>query len=236
MANLPNLFRLQEIESRRLTLRKKRQQLDEDPDVKRRSEQIKGVAEQLKMAQTKRQSALAKQRQLELDLQSGQERLKAENNKLYSGSITNSRELEQIQQKVSEYAKKCSQTEEELLQFMEHDEQAAGEIAGLTKVLAGLEQELAQAKQHQAGLILEITMEEQELEDDEALVITAIPADWLERFRRIAKSHNGVGIAKVKTDSCGACHISLSESMLQKVKRGEDTLLYCENCGRILFY
>ncbi len=236
MANLPNLFRLQEIESRRLTLRKKRQQLDEDPEVKSRSAQIKNIAEQLKTAQTKRQSALAKQRQLELDLQSGQERLKSENNKLYSGSVTNSRELEQIQQKVSEYTKKCSQIEEELLQFMENDEQAAGEIAGLTRVLTGLEQELIQAKQHQTGQILEITMEEQELEDEEASVITAIPAEWLERFRRIAKSHNGVGIAKVKTNSCGACHISLSESMLQKVKRGEDILLYCENCGRILFY
>ncbi len=236
MANLPNLFRLQEIDSRLAALQKLRQRIAADPDLAERQKAWQTSGALLKEAEAEQHNHATKQRRLELELKTCQEHLAVEERKLYNGSVSSSRELEKIQQKVAEYSKQRSALEDELLQSMEGEEQQADKVKRLLKIQAETAREMELLKQKNAQQLLEITMEEQDLTEEAERVSATLPGEWLERYRRIAKSHQGVGIAKVKSNSCGACHISLSESMLQKVKRAEDTLLFCESCGRILYY
>jgi predicted nucleic acid-binding Zn-ribbon protein len=84
--------------------------------------------------------------------------------------------------------------------------------------------------------VFENKLELAELDSELNELMTSVPEEWINKLARIADSHNGVGIAQIKSGCCGACHVSLAESLLQRAKRGEDQILLCENCGRIIFY
>ncbi|TCL61538.1 putative nucleic acid-binding Zn-ribbon protein [Hydrogenispora ethanolica] len=236
MVNLPHLYRLQEIEGRLLALQKLRLRIAEDPELKERQKAWQNSDQLLKESEAERQRLQTNQRRLELELKTCQEHLAAEERKLYGGGVSSARELEQLQQKAAEYAKKRAALEDDLLQLMEGEEQLSAKLSQLTAIRDETVGVLEQLKQEHARQLLEVTIEEQDLTEEAEQVAAKLPKDWLERYRRIAKSHHGIGMAKVKSNSCGACHISLSESMLQNVKRAEDTLLFCESCGRILYY
>jgi uncharacterized protein len=150
--------------------------------------------------------------------------------------VTNSRELELIQQKVGEYKKTIAKLEDEILQLMEQDDALTNQSSEFKIKAEALEREITTLKKETKRKLSEINLEIEGLEMDLNGVVSRVPQEWLERYHKIAKAHHGVGIAQVKTGNCGACHVSLSELFLQKVKRGDDAIHYCENCGRILYY
>jgi predicted nucleic acid-binding Zn-ribbon protein len=236
MAILPLLYRIQEIESRVAVLAKSLATLAADPNLLALQGLLQELAVVAQAKEIELQRVKTRQRQLDPELQLYQERLRHEEKRLYDGSVTHARELEQIQQKATEYRSAQSKIEEEILQLMETDEQLTTELQQLAQrqQTAGQEQQQIQAELKQQSFAL--IVEKEELQAELAELEPQIPPEWLERYRRIAKAHREIGIAKVKQDSCGACHVSLADFHLQQVKRGEDKLQFCENCGRILYY
>lgn len=236
MANLPLLLQLQTIDSRTQVLNRLREETQQHQNL---------TALELLMAEleTDRKLKTAQQadgrsilRRLELDLKTCQERLRSEETRLYGGTISNSRELEKIQQKSAELRKNQAELEEQILSRMETDEQLTQELESSQKRLTAALQESGGYRQEIEHRLLEIAIEAEGLEQERQDLEARIPPEWLERYRKIAKAHHGLAITKMKTSRCGACHVEVSESLLQKAKRGDDALVYCENCGRILFY
>ena len=236
MAYLPVLFRIQEIHNRQRILKKLLTEAQQRPDLLGLSDK---KADYLKKAGAiaKRQDLLRKtQSQLDLDLKSCLAKIKQEETKLYSGSVVNSRELEQIQSKILEYTNTKEKIEESIYQSMEEEEKLVNTKAGIDRKRQSSDQQLAIIEAETRQKVFEINLEAAELESELNELLPKVPGEWLDRLEKIAGSHNGVGIAQIKSGCCGACHVSLSESLLQKVKRGEDQILLCENCGRIIFY
>ncbi len=236
MANLPGLFQVQTIETRLAALKKEQEQARNSPPLAQTEAALGEMNSRLDEMEKKLQTIQSSNRKLDLELKSHQEHLAAEEKKLYGGSVTSSRELEQIQQKVAEYKNAITKLEDEILQLLEQEETLAEQKAELQKrradherVCKALQEE---TKRKSGELNIDIVGLEQELTEAAAQV----PVEWLERYRKIAKAHHGIGIAQIKNSNCGACHVSLSEMLLQKAKRGDDVMIYCENCGRILFY
>jgi predicted nucleic acid-binding Zn-ribbon protein len=236
MAILPLLYRIQEIESRLAELERNLADLQQNPNWKA----VRLLQDELKRSMDRSETDLkkvkSKQRQLDLELKTCQERLGNEENKLYGGAVAQARELEQIQQKVGEYLNQRTRIEEELLHTMEQDEELVAQQGELNVRMgkAREEQDRIEAKLRERSLEVDFETEKLRMELEE--LVPQIPPEWLERYRKIAKAHRGIGIAKLKQNSCGACHVKLSDSRLNQVKRGADKLQYCENCGRILFY
>ncbi len=236
MPKLPKLFRYQEIQTRLQALERLKVQLERDSNLVQWEEKYReSQSLHTRAAQGLKQSQ-GSLRRLESELSSCQEHIRSGEEKLYGGRISSSRELEQIQQKALEYSKQRAALEEQILGIMEDEERLGAELESLTRVMAGIEKEITALRGELSRQQLEIAMEEADLKDEAAGLSGELPVDWLEKFHRLAKSKLGTGIARVKSNSCGACHISLSESLLQQVKRGEDALLFCESCGRILFF
>lgn len=236
MAILPLLHRVQEIESRLVMIEQSLRQLKENPNLKALKLLQQELDQTIRKAETELAQLRSKQSRSDLELQSCQERLQLEEGKLYSGSIVQPRELEQVQQKVVEYQSLRSRLEEEILELMEKDETQSAGLAELLKRQKGTANELVKLERELKQQASEVIFEQEQLALELEDLLPQIPADWLEKYRRIAGSHRGVGIARLRQNSCGACHVSLSESKLQQVKRGEDKLNFCENCGRILYY
>ena len=236
MANLPVLGRVQEIETRLRLLDRNIAQLKEEPELLTFRQQLREVQDQLKATAAEQSRVRVDLNKLDLDLKSVLDHIKTVEAKLYSGASVPARELELLQQKAAEYGVTKFKLEDDLLQQMEADEALTAQSQGLQQVAAKLTREIA-AKEEQLELgIGEINLEVQVLQLELDDLVPTVPVEWLERYHRIAKAHNGVGIAKIKSNSCGACHVSLSDMFLLKLKRGEDVLNFCETCGRIVYY
>jgi predicted nucleic acid-binding Zn-ribbon protein len=236
MANLPILFQIQTLESRLAALKQAEEGLIHHAELLGLEKQEKEMLQVLQRVKEERRAANSSQQRLDLELKACQEHIRGEENKLYGGAITSPRELELIQQKISEYQKNKTRLEDEILKLMEADEKSHEKESALQKKAESISQEIAKRKRDVKRQLQEISMETQDLRGQLEGLLPQIPPEWLERYRKIAKAHNGVGIAKIKGDTCGGCHISMSDGMLQKAKRGEDVMVFCENCGRILYY
>lgn len=66
-------------------------------------------------------------------------------------------------------------------------------------------------------------------------LIESVPAEVNDLYERIRKARQGVAIAEVREGFCSACHVSLRPQRFNEVI-GNDTLMTCENCGRIIYY
>lgn len=236
MAYLPVLFQIQTFESRLLALKKDEAQVKNDPKIAETEATLVKMNALAAGLEKKRQASQSANRKLELELKTCQEHMRSEEKKLYGGSVTNPRELGQIEQKVAEYKHLAGKLEDEILQLMEQDETLGKQISVLKKKKAACERELAALKTAASQKLAEISIEIMEVENELREITPKVPEEWLARYQKIAGSHNGIGIAQVKAGNCGACHVSLSDMLLQKVKRGDDVIVCCENCGRILYF
>jgi len=66
-------------------------------------------------------------------------------------------------------------------------------------------------------------------------IVATVKPQLLSAYERIRKKWNGVAVAEATDGRCSACQIVLRPQFLQDLRRG-DELMFCESCGRILFY
>lgn len=236
MANLPILFQVQTIESRLQALKKDEGLVRNDPKLAQLEMLLNETKVQITDLENKRRGNQSSNRKMDLELKTCQEHVAAENKKLYGGSVTSSRELELIQQKVAEYKNTAGKLEDDILKLLEQDDSFGEQLAALRKRQVACEQELAALRVQAAQKLREISITAEGLETELSEVSVQVPEEWLARYHKIAGAHYGIGISQVKNGNCGACHVSLSDMLLQKVKRGDDVIVCCENCGRILYY
>ena len=57
----------------------------------------------------------------------------------------------------------------------------------------------------------------------------------LAAYERIRKGKNGLAIVPIRKRACGGCFKTLPPQKIQEVRR-TDSILTCENCGRILYW
>ncbi|MGE4384839.1 MAG: zinc ribbon domain-containing protein [Endomicrobiaceae bacterium] len=61
-----------------------------------------------------------------------------------------------------------------------------------------------------------------------------INVNILSQYERIRENRNGIGLALVDGDSCGACNMVIRPQLINQATKCKE-LVYCDNCSRILF-
>ena len=71
--------------------------------------------------------------------------------------------------------------------------------------------------------------------DARAAAADGLPPAVVAEYDRLRARLGGIGAAPLVNGRCGGCHLSLSASELDALRRQPpDALLCCEQCGRIL--
>ena len=95
---------------------------------------------------------------------------------------------------------------------------------------AKLEGEKADAKKRTSADQQELT----KLSDERRATAGGMTPAGLQAYERIRKMR-GNATAELVGGRCSACHVTQRPHFIQELKRG-DKLMFCESCGRMLFY
>lgn len=179
------------------------------------------------------QKATASQQDLELAVKSLETKRATVHHKLYSGRVTNPKELGDLQKDEEMIDAQIGQQEERLLEAMDVTEAAKKTADALAAALSVAKKRwqdiMAKTKAETARLTHEIAAL-QPLRAERAAVVDRT---LLRRYDEIRSRREGVGMAVTGNDSCPACHIKLTTQVINRLRAAEELTL-CDNCGRIL--
>ena len=171
--------------------------------------------------------------EVENQIESVGEKRKESEERLYSGEVSNTKELQDIQLEVESLTRRLTQLDEQQLHFMmerdaasaDHDEKQSALDETTTRFQA-LQDELTSEKAD-----LKATIESMMGERRAALQQVPEPAVKLYNGMRAAKANRPV--SELRDRACTVCGIEQNQLVIAAINRG-DQLVRCNSCERIL--
>ncbi len=170
---------------------------------------------------------------LELAIKSLGEKAAAAEKRLYGGTVTNPKVLQDLQEEIASLKRRRAKQEDDLLEAM-----IALETGQETYDQA--DQNLSTAKeawQHeQADGIAEQNRLQQalaELQPQREAALPDLTAESLAVYESQRASKRGHVAAELRDGMCATCGVGQTTTLIQQVRQGRD-LVPCANCGRIL--
>lgn len=154
--------------------------------------------------------------------------------KLYGGTISNPKELQDLQLESEALRRHMETLEERLLESLVALEdaeslrqQAADALEsaqiGARRLHAALEQEQA-----------ELDANREKLETERELAVINVAGDDYQLYSELRSSMGSLVVAKVSVESCGVCGVTLSSAHKQEA-RSQSALSRCTQCNRLLY-
>ena len=152
--------------------------------------------------------------------------------KLYSGRITSTKELANLQHEVDGLKAHRSHLEDKALEVMEQVEQAEASVATTGEELKKLETEWQNQQQQLSADMERVKAVLADLRHKRQVLSDKIDPQMVALYQQLRKQ-KVTAVARVEQGICGGCRISLSTANLQQVRSG--SLVQCTNCGRLLY-
>ena len=222
------LHKLQQLD---IELERRRQTIDEVTCQLTENEALVAAESQLASRTQQLEETGKRQKDVEWELKD-LEKINSLDNKLYSGTVGNPKELVNLKQEVDSLKKKSRAKEDELLELMGQTEELQTKVEAGSREFQELEQEWQQKRQ---VLTARKTAAETELAGftgSRQGLAQRISAEALSLYEHI-NSSKGQAIAKVEQGRCQGCYITLPTGQWQRARAGE--LVQCSSCSRILY-
>lgn len=171
----------------------------------------------------------------ELNLQSVEEKIKNFQQKLYSGQVTNPKELSSIEKEIEMLGKSRGSLDERILGLYDQVEAQRTEVGKYESAISRLKKKiaaiLADYNQKSGELNKEIESLTSKRRD---AIMQVTDKTLLQRYESVRSRHKDTGLALVENNKCGGCHTGLTV-YTQRLLWADEGFHTCENCGRILY-
>jgi len=223
--------RLRQLQVADLEIKEKRRILHDIISRLERSEAVASAEADLSALEARLTSARGNQRQLEYDVDDTTAKVRDLNNRLYSGSVHNPKELLSLQQEIAGIRKHLSEKEEALLDAMGALEAMEADAAAVRARVTQLREEWERQKE---GL----NAERSSIESALARLLEVRQATRLELGDEVTRLYDhlaqtkGVAVVQVEQGRCRGCNLTVPTGLWQRARAGE--MVQCASCGRIL--
>lgn len=157
--------------------------------------------------------------------------------KLYDGSVSAMRELQDLQGELDTVRQHVSHLEDQGLATLEHLETEQAALAELEGMRDQVLQRRDDAETALTAAAAEIDAEADTVRSARGDAVAGIPDDVVAEYERLRKVMGGIGIAKLTGNRCEGCHLALSAVEMDRIKRlDSDETVHCEECGRLLVH
>jgi uncharacterized protein len=162
------------------------------------------------------------------------EKIKDTEQALYGGSVSNPKELQDLQNETASLHKFQTTLEERQLQAMMALEESESASQQAHDAVVELENTRAAQEKKWLAEQAEIQTQLDKMEMQAEAVFAAVLPEDLALYQSLRKSKRGRAVVKMESDSCPGCGVTPSTSRLDAARSGQDIVL-CGNCGRILY-
>ena len=149
--------------------------------------------------------------------------------KLYGGEVTNPREIENMRYRLDTLETAKNRLEENVIELMERAEALESKIARLDSEITQKEAQLAGLEDERDSEVASISGK---LSDIKQTGKTAGSNTGARRYPA-TEGRSGPVVVPIRGRICGGCHVELPSSIVILAKPN-NSLVRCENCGRIL--
>ena len=176
-----------------------------------------------------------RQAALEHELAVVEAKLAEDQARLYSGGVSIIRELQALQAEVDALKRRKGDLEDRVLEVLDEREPLDSGAAALAAEQERVFDEAVEVEGLVAAAQAEIDVQLAAEVDARAGAAGGLPPGVVAEYDRLRVRLGGIGAARLVNGRCGGCHLSLSASELDALRREPpDALLCCEQCGRIL--
>lgn len=230
-SELQKLIALQELD---IKIRQVEREIANLPNKKAEIEnQFNAIAADYLEKKNRYETTLQERRQAELELKELEDKLEKYKQDLMR--VKNEREYVSVLREIDVTKKAISAVETQILEKIEQLEQLEKELETLKPEVevqrrefdAKIEECVSQIEKLKADLS---TWQQQRQE-----LVATVGRDILNRYNRLSQLRDGLALAEVRDGSCTACFMTIRPQAYADVRKG-DTLITCDNCGRILYY
>lgn len=234
MSQLKLLWKLQNHDIRLNEIKMKLTELDKKEDIAELCIRLKQQEYDLINKKTQLEVNRAKIQRYNQKLKEMNFILSEVNDKLYSGEVSNFKRLSELQDKERELKNELDIIETEILSLLEEIESSSLVIEEMEERFQSLNEQLQNSK---AKYEKEYDLFSIQLKNEEQSIrglLDKLDDALINKYEAI-KTRKVKAVAKVAGDRCNGCHMNIPLSTLSKIKHNT-SLIYCDNCGRILFY
>jgi predicted nucleic acid-binding Zn-ribbon protein len=232
-AALDLLLDLQTEDTAILRLQERKASLPEAQRLAEVNERLAELEADLQIAQKQRDEIGREHNRLEGEIGLVADKIGREEKRLFSGGVSNPKELSSLQAEVASLKKKQGSLEDDLLEVMEQAEQAQRTMDSLEGERRGAATESEELGRKVGELTHDIDAQLGDHTKTRETIAPEIPESLLKLYETIRAQKGGVGAAALVGGTCEGCHTSLPSIEVQKIKK-DGGLHRCENCRRIL--
>jgi predicted nucleic acid-binding Zn-ribbon protein len=235
MSRWAALLSVQEHDTRTDQLNHRIETLPLRSDLAQLEVDVRAVDERFADAQRRRDELGRSQQRLEDEIASLTERANQAEKQLYSGSVTNPRELQALQDDVASIRRRIGQLEDDELEIMELVEPVDAERAQLTGERERLDAEGARLRTALGEAESELAAELAVVRAERDTAAAEVPDELWPEYDKLRARFGGVGIARLVGSTCQGCHLALPAVEVDRIRKLPlDEAVHCEECGRLL--
>ena len=230
------LHRLLEVQGHDSAIARLTQRKETLPEAMRLSElrsQLEELSADLDIAQKQAQEIAREHDRLEGEIELLEQKTTREEQRLFSGGVSNPKELGSLQAEVAMLKKKRGELEDSLLEVMVQKEDATATEERLRAEQTQISQEAETLGATVDELTREIDAELAVHTKDRDELAGALPDDLLSLYDQLRAAKAGVGAAALRDGTCEGCHTQLPAREVERLKAAGG-LQRCDNCRRIL--
>jgi predicted nucleic acid-binding Zn-ribbon protein len=229
MSQIDLLYRLQQIDDE---IRAGKKRLTVVVRSQKETEELLAARQRAESSAAQLREHRATQADLNLALKSLNAKAQSSERRLYSGTVKNPKELEDLQNELESLSRRRSSLEDELLEAMilveeAQEEDTAAQIS-LEENEASWAQDQADLKQEQSELVTRVNS----LTVQRKKHLELITAESLLAYEDAQRRAGTTAVVLLKNSRCRGCLVTVPENQVKWVNEGQ--LIHCDSCSRIL--
>lgn len=207
------------------------------PEIERLRRVLAGDPETVRLdaalsgARDKRRELELRLRQTDQETEERRSRASGRERELMSGHVRSPADLLRLRHEVDHLKEVLDAAEDAELALLEEADRQDAEIGSLEQALTERRSDAARDADEASRRLEVVTAEMGPIEAEIAAAWDELPGEWRVAIDRV-HAHHPDAVAEVVDGLCQACHVAVTSSGRQELRRG--ALLTCDNCGRIL--
>ena len=229
MTQIHQLYQLQKLDTQ---IDEKKKRLGAVLNAQKEPESLLTIRKRVEAANVELQKWQTQHKDLTLELGSVNTKAKNSENRLYSGKVTNPKELKDLQQEIDALNRRKAVLEDAVLEALVMIEEVQAEKTAADEALetavAQWETQSAHLKTEQNELALSL----HKLMQTRKTKAAAIDAPSLKEYEQLRQQRHGLAVAGLRVNMCLGCRTTVSANKVKEVNEGRK--VYCGGCGRLL--